>query len=67
MAAAAGLGLASLLTPLARELHSAVHVSGAVYLRGMALALALAIAIAAIHCCQAYLLPVADALSARIS
>jgi putative ABC transport system permease protein len=67
LAAAVGLGLASLLTPLAREIHSAVHVTSAVYLRGMTLALALAIASAAIPCWQAYRLPVAGALSARIS
>jgi putative ABC transport system permease protein len=66
-AAAAGLALASLLTPLAREIHSAVQVTGTVYLRGMTLALALAIASAAFPCWQAYRLSVARALSARIS
>jgi len=67
LAAAAGLALASLLTPLAREIHSAVHVTGTVYLRGMTLALAMAVVSAAIPCWQAYRLPVAGALSARIS
>lgn len=65
LAAALGLGLATLLTPLAREIHWAVQVTSAVYLRGMALALALAIASAALPCWQAYRLPVAGALSDR--
>ena len=56
-----------MLTPFAREIHSEVQVTGAVYLRGLALAVALATASAAIPCWQAYRLPVAGALSARIS
>jgi putative ABC transport system permease protein len=64
-AAALGLALAFLVTPLAREIHSAVHVTGAVFVQGMALALVLAVASAAYPCWRAYRLPVAGALSAR--
>lgn len=65
LAAAAGLGLAALFTPFAREIHSEVHVTGAVIARGMALSVVLAIASAAIPCWQAYRLPAAGALSTR--
>lgn len=64
-AAILGLGLAMLLAPMAREIHSAVTVTGAVFLRGMALALVLAVASAAIPCWQVYRLSAVGALSAR--
>jgi len=64
-AAAAGLGLAALLTPFAREISSSIHVSGAVVARGMGLAVVLAVASAAIPCWQIHRLTVVGALSAR--
>jgi putative ABC transport system permease protein len=60
-----GLVLAVLMTPLARDISSSIHVSPAVFVRGVALALALAVASAMVPCWQVYRLSAVDALSGR--
>ncbi|MES1262966.1 MAG: ABC transporter permease, partial [Peristeroidobacter soli] len=60
-----GLVLAMVMTPFAREISSSLHVTPAVFARGLALAMALAVASAVVPCWQVYRLSAVDALSGR--
>jgi len=65
LAAVLGLVLASLASPLARDIFASSHVSAVVVVRGLMLAGVLAIASAVLPCWQVYRLSAIDALSAR--